>query len=56
MRHDTDDRPGRTWRDLERDNEVKAIGWDIVYVTWSLAKDPDTVLDLVRRTRRARSA
>jgi hypothetical protein len=50
------DRPGRVWRDLERDNEVKAMGWDVVYVTWSLAKDPDAVLDLVRRTRRARAA
>jgi hypothetical protein len=50
------DRPGRVWRDLERDNHVKALGWDIVYVTWGLAKRPDDVLDLVRRTRRARSA
>lgn len=50
------DRPGRVWRDLERDNEVKALGWDVVYVTWSLAKDPAAVLDLVRRTRQARSA
>ena len=49
------DRPGRVWRDLERDNEVKAMGWDVLYLTWSLAQRPDDVLDLVRRTRRARS-
>ncbi len=50
------DRPGRVWRDLERDNEVKALGWDVVYVTWSLAKRPDDVVDLIRRTHRARSS
>jgi len=50
------DQPGRVWRDLERDNEVKALGWTIVYVTWSMAKRPTDVLDLVRRTRRARVA
>jgi hypothetical protein len=50
------DRPGRVWRDLERDNEVKALGWDVVYATWSLTKDPDAVLDLIRRTRRARAS
>lgn len=50
------DRPGRVWRDLERDNAVKAVGWTIVYVTWSLAHDPAAVLDLVRRTHRARAA
>jgi hypothetical protein len=49
------DRPGRVWRDLERDNEVKTLGWTIVYVTWSLAQRPDDVLDLIRRTHRARS-
>ena len=48
--------PGRVWRDLERDNAVKAMGWDIVYVTWSLARRPDEVLDLIRRTSRARCA
>jgi hypothetical protein len=50
------DRPGRVWRDLERDNAVKALGWGIVYVTWELAKRPADVLDLVRRTHRARLA
>jgi hypothetical protein len=50
------DRPGRVWRDLERDNEVKAMGWDVIYATWALAKRPDELLDLIRRTRRARSA
>ena len=49
-------RPGRVWRDLERDNAVKAMGWDVIYATWSLAKRPDDLLDLIRRTRRARSA
>lgn len=44
------DRPGRVWRDLERDNEVKALGWTVVYVTWSLARRPDEVLALIRRT------
>jgi hypothetical protein len=44
------DRPGRVWRDLERDNDVKAVGWTVVYVTWSLARRPDDVLDLIRRT------
>lgn len=48
------DRPGRVWRDLERDNEVKALGWAVVYVTWSLARRPNDVLDLVRRTHAAR--
>jgi len=33
---------------------VKAMGWDIIYVTWSLANRPNEVLDLIRRTRRAR--
>jgi hypothetical protein len=50
------DRPGRIWRDLERDNEVKALGWSLIYVTWSLAQRPDAVLDLIRRTRSARLA
>jgi hypothetical protein len=50
------DRPGRVWRDLERDNEVKALGWAVVYVTWSLAQHPDRVVDLVRRTHASRAA
>ena len=50
------DRPGRVWRDLERDNEAKALGWDVVYVTWALARRPAKVLDLVRRTHAARLA
>jgi hypothetical protein len=50
------DRPGRVWRDLERDNEVKALGWAVVYVTWSLAQHPERVLDLVRRTHAGRAA
>ena len=48
------DRPGRVWRDLERDNWVKALGWAVVYVTWSLAQRPEDVLELVRRTHAAR--
>jgi len=47
------DRPGRVWRDLERDNELKALGWGVIYVTWALAQRPQEVLDLVRRTRAA---
>jgi hypothetical protein len=50
------DRAGRIWRDLERDNAVKALGWDVIYVTWALAKQPDAVVDLIRRTRQARLA
>jgi hypothetical protein len=50
------DRPGRVWRDLERDNAVKALGWDVIYVTYRLAKHPEELLDLIRRTHRVRSA
>jgi hypothetical protein len=50
------DRPGRTWRDMERDNQVKALGWSVVYVTWSLARRPAEVLDLIRRTHASRAA
>lgn len=50
------DRPGRVWRDLERDNHVKALGWSVIYVTWTLAQRPAEVLDLVRRTHAARRA
>ena len=53
---DWHDRAGRVWRDLERDNAVRAMGWDVVYVTWSLARRPADVLDLIHRTRRARVA
>jgi hypothetical protein len=49
-------RPGRVWRDLERDNKVKALGWNVVYVTWALAHRPEQVLDLVRRTHASRAA
>lgn len=45
----------RVWTDLVRDNEVAALGYDLVYVTWDLAHRPDDVLDLVRRTHQARS-
>ncbi len=50
------DRPGRRWRDLERDNAVKPLGWDVIYITWALAQHPDDVLDLIRSTHHARSA
>jgi len=46
------DRPGRVWRDLERDNVIKTVGWAIVYVTYALAQQPDKLLDLVREIHR----
>jgi hypothetical protein len=45
---------GRIWRDLERDNKLKAIGIDVVYVTWMLAQRPDELLGLVRDTHQVR--
>ena len=49
------DRPGRVWRDMERDNRLKALGYDIVYVTYGLARRPAQVLETVRAIRRQRA-
>jgi hypothetical protein len=51
------DRKARVWRDLERDNRVKALGWDVVYVTWAMAQQPPgATVDLIRRIQAHRSA
>jgi hypothetical protein len=44
----------REWSDLERDNAVGMFGYEIVYVTWTLANDPDRFCDIILRTYRAR--
>jgi hypothetical protein len=45
----------REWTDLVRDNEVGALGYDLIYVTWDLAHHPERIVDLARRTHAARS-
>jgi hypothetical protein len=47
---------GQTWRNLERENELKTIGIWTVYVTWSLSKQPEKVIDIIRAAHRARMA
>jgi hypothetical protein len=44
----------REWLDLERDNALGMLGYEIVYVTWPLANDPDRFCDTVLRTHQAR--
>jgi hypothetical protein len=46
--------PKREWADLERDNALGALGYEIVYVTWRLAHEPDELIDTVVRTHQAR--
>jgi hypothetical protein len=45
----------REWLDLERDNVLGTLGYEIVYVTWPLANDPDRLCDIVVRTHEART-
>lgn len=40
--------------DATRDLELAAAGWEVIYVTWSMASDPATLIPLIERTYRTR--
>ncbi len=48
--------PGKQAKDDQRDLELAAMGWELVYVTWPMMTDRTQLISLIERVYRARSA
>ncbi|WP_214368593.1 hypothetical protein [Pseudonocardia sp. H11422] len=59
MEYDGDWRDGELWalnRDRDRLNRVQAAGWEVVFVTAALLRDPPRMLHLIRNALARRQA